>query len=494
MSRKCNIITRVDCSCSGVVKGTRPKVCPHHNHLVCVPDSAKEWDYAKNTTSPDKVSVSSPTKAWWICSKCSISYQQNISTRTLYNTRCPYCAAKKASPNANLKILHPELMDQWDYHRNELGPENYRPGSNKKVWWLCRADKHREELNGIFGWQAKITDRTKRIATGCPSCNMSGYDQIKGGTREYIRQCSIIHGNKYIYDKVNYTTSDAKVCIICPIVDSNGIMHGEFIKAASSHKAGHGCPKCGDASYAQRIGGQDHFISEANRIHGLGRYDYSLVNYVDSHIPLEIICNMKSKDGTVHGIFMQNSNNHKNGKGCPKCADQRKISRKAQEIYDYLVSIGYCNDDVSMKMEWSDVDNLKDKAALRIDYYLFDCQLMIEVDGAQHFKETLAGTFTSNSKRPLIDRLRKDMLKDSYSLMHSKSMLRIPYNQTAEESIAWIEYAVRICRNGQRVYFSYPHFHDVLSKLGYVGSDIYVFIVPSPNLVFIDSRFNTTYN
>lgn len=403
MSRTKNKIVRADCSCKGVVKGARPKVCIHYNHLTCVSDSAKEWDYLKNTYSPEQIAPSTNKKAWWICSRCSASYEQLISIRTLNNARCPYCAGKIASLNDNLKINHPELMCQWDYNKNKDLPESYRPGSNKKVWWVCTADKHKNDPNGVFNWEARIADRTKKSSTtGCPSCNMSGYDQTVGGTQEYIKQCSIVHNNKYIYDKVIYTTSENKIIIICPVIGFNGIPHGEFIKPAASHKAGSGCPLCADRSYAQRMGGQDYFILEAKQIHGENRYDYSLVNYKDAHTPLQIICHVIAKDGIVHGMFMQNANNHKNGRGCPKCSEERKISLKAQEIYDCLITFGYSNDGVSMKMEWTDPENLRDILPLRVDYYLFDCSLIIEVDGAQHFKETESGTFTSMIKEVVI--------------------------------------------------------------------------------------------
>ena len=41
-------------------------------------------------------------------------------------------------------------------------------------------------------------------------------------------------------------------------------------------------------------------------------YDYSEVNYVNSHSPVVIICN-------IHGRFTQLPATHKSGSGCPKC-------------------------------------------------------------------------------------------------------------------------------------------------------------------------------
>ncbi len=39
----------------------------------------------------------------------------------------------------NFTIYYPELLDEWDYERNDgLLPESLSVGSNKKVWWKCK--------------------------------------------------------------------------------------------------------------------------------------------------------------------------------------------------------------------------------------------------------------------------------------------------------------------------------------------------------------------
>ena len=60
----------------------------------------------------------------------------------------------------------------------------------------------------------------------------------------------------------------------------------------------------------------DEFIRESNILHNY-KYDYSKVNYIDSHSKVTIIC-------PVHGEFLQTPDKHVNGQGCPECA---KITR-----------------------------------------------------------------------------------------------------------------------------------------------------------------------
>jgi hypothetical protein len=84
----------------------------------------------------------------------------------------------------------------------------------------------------------------------------------------------------------------------------------------------------------------EEFIIKAKLVHN-NTYDYSLVNYVNSHDKVRIIC-------SVHGEFEQRPNNHLNSGGCKKCYhDNNNIGNdnfisKAKQIhgdtYDYSVT------------------------------------------------------------------------------------------------------------------------------------------------------------
>ena len=59
----------------------------------------------------------------------------------------------------DLATVMPELVKEWDYNKNTIGPENYLPKSGKKVWWKCQTCGHE--------WEAVIRNRTK--GHGCPN-------------------------------------------------------------------------------------------------------------------------------------------------------------------------------------------------------------------------------------------------------------------------------------------------------------------------------------
>lgn len=74
-----------------------------------------------------------------------------------------------------------------------------------------------------------------------------------------------------------------------------------------------GCPYCKlERSLYTRA---PNFITKASKLHD-NKYDYSNVEYTNSHTKVIIIC-------STHGEFTQTPRNHLNGQGCPKCANEK---------------------------------------------------------------------------------------------------------------------------------------------------------------------------
>ena len=99
----------------------------------------------------------------------------------------------------------------------------------------------------------------------------------------------------------------------------------------------------------------EEFINKAILIHGV-KYNYSLVDYIDTRSKIVIICN-------EHGEFMQKPNDHLNGCGCNSCglktikdkfkSNNSNFISKAKEIhgdkYDYS-KVNYVNAHVKVKI------------------------------------------------------------------------------------------------------------------------------------------------
>jgi len=101
------------------------KILPGYNDIATTcPEILKEWNYDKNTITPQEIMKSSGKKVWWICDKgheWEISpNQRTYSSNSLKHgykkgTNCPYCAV-------NITISKGE-QEVYDYVKNIL-PKN----------------------------------------------------------------------------------------------------------------------------------------------------------------------------------------------------------------------------------------------------------------------------------------------------------------------------------------------------------------------------------
>lgn len=130
---------------------------------------------------------------------------------------------------------------------------------------------------------------------------------------EFAEKARKIHDNKYDYSLVNYINAYTKVKIICPL-------HGIFEQTPSVHLRDKcKCPQCAilERNLTKTT---EQFINEAKQIYS--KYDYSLVNYLGSHIKVKIICKL-------HGIFEILPYALLQKQGCRKCGYiNRKIPHK----------------------------------------------------------------------------------------------------------------------------------------------------------------------
>ena len=80
------------------------------------PDVVKEWNYQRNTITPEKITVSSGRKVWWKCSR-GHEWQTSIANRTLHNSGCPSCNRCKRTKNIDTGEIFDSLKAAADkYH------------------------------------------------------------------------------------------------------------------------------------------------------------------------------------------------------------------------------------------------------------------------------------------------------------------------------------------------------------------------------------------
>ena len=188
-----------------------------------------EFDHERNVDMDISIMTSgSHTKLWW---KCSLghSWPSAVSKRFLGQS-CPYCLGKKAWKGYNdLSTTNPELVSEWDFEKNEIPVYEYRPMSNKKVWWKCEKG---------HSWDAVISKRV--IGEKCPVCQGKrievGYNDLATTHPSLVLEWDY-EKNTGILPTEFSKGSDRKVWWICK-------QNHSWKAVISSRASGVGCPQC----------------------------------------------------------------------------------------------------------------------------------------------------------------------------------------------------------------------------------------------------------
>ncbi len=257
---------------------------------------------------------------------------------------------------------------------------------NKKVIITC-------PIHGNFKQQPKYHLK----GNGCITC-----DRIYKTGELFIERSNKIHNQKYDYTQSIYSGSKDMIKIIC-------ITHGMFKQRPNDHLNGHGCPKCCNENNGllKRNKSAINYINKANIIHN-NKYDYNLLNYVDSNHKVKIVC-------PIHGEFAQYPQEHLRGYGCSKC----KSSKGELEIIRILekYSINYEHQ--------KKFDGCENKRKLSFDFFLEDINTCIEYDGEQHIKQK--EFFGGNVGLELTQ--KRDNIKTKFCQDNGIKLLRIPHTE-----------------------------------------------------------------
>ena len=287
-------------------------------------------------------------------------------SRKIHGDKYDYSKVEYVNANTKVRIICPEHGEFWQT------PNNHLRGCGCP---MCKAQKNGdskrsnrndfiEKATAIHGNKydySKVvyTNNSTKVCIICPEhgefwqtpnhhlqkhgCQKCANVE-KQTTKDFICKAKDIHGDKYDYSNVEYVNNHTKVCIICS-------EHGEFWQTPKNHLKGQGCPKCAVKIRATKNAlSKNNFIEKAKKIHG-DKYDYSKVEYINTHTKVCIIC-------PEHGEFWQMPNEHLQGCGCSKCSNRIKLDteefiRRAREIhgnrYDYS-KVEYINAQTKVKI------------------------------------------------------------------------------------------------------------------------------------------------
>lgn len=315
----------------------------------------------------------------------------------LQGNGCRKCKYEKQAKRLSGKDTFVDRANKIHDFKYSYENINYKD-SITKVAIIC-------PVHGVF----EQTPAIHLQGSGCPKCAMDlTKSKISFDTDIFIEKAKKVHGDKYDYSNVVYTNQTTKVEIVCPI-------HGSFWQTPKKHLTGSGCRKCG----YEKIGEvcrktTEQFIEEAKAVHG-NRYDYSEVNYVNSHSDVKIKC-------AIHGEFYQNAYGHLSGYGCPKCMlkEQNKIFDFIKsEFPEYIWSWEYKNDWLGNQ---------------RIDICCENKKLAIEYNGPQHYMPIVSyGGEESYLKTIERDERKQELCKENGFILYVIKYDDVNYDRIRED-------------------------------------------------------------
>lgn len=330
-----------------------------------------EWDFEKNNEqlSPQSVLACSHKSVYWKCNS-GHSWKTAIRDR-IKSGGCPYCSGKRIVAGYNdFATKHPDLLDEWNYEKNSVAPQEIASSSNAKVWWKCSVCGHE--------WQAQIGNRAR--GSECPICSEKKRAE-NSRIASYEKSLAVLYPellkewdykqNKNFDPKTINPGSEQKVYWKCKKCGNS------YIAGIGSRTSGTACPICAGKIIVAGTNDLQTWCNETGKKYILDEWDYQKNKILPSEIApfankkIWFICKMG------HSYQATLANRTHNSTGCPECEKKSRTSFPEQALYYYLKK--YYPDTInSYHSEWL--------GKLELDIYIPSKQVAIEYDGVRWHK------------------------------------------------------------------------------------------------------------
>lgn len=377
-------------------------------------------NFPNDDIDPTKIARSSKKEIWWecqdplphkICSHgCRHIWKGTISGRAGGSRfrGCPLCSdnSEKVCQHNSLGGLYPNLMDEWDFDKNDVDPYSIKPNYRHKVHWKCTTS----ECGCIHEWKATPNHRVSSgKGTGCPGCSRP----------RKLHCCNTLdNDDSGLFDLWDDVSDKSDIPIKsttpyawrCPKTCPHGCEHTWKRSPYNiMEKGNNDCPYCEETTTRKR-----RYCKHTNLIathpHIMGSFDHE--GNTKNGIMVDIT---KISRGSDHKYKWKCNNGHSYdcsvanrvaGKGCRECKHKTETMVR-DELKEYNV------DRKAFSADWC-----KHERLLPFDILLPDYKIIVEIDGPQHFVQV------SNWRDPK-EELYNDSFKTMKAFINGYSVLRI---------------------------------------------------------------------
>lgn len=338
--------------------------------------------------------ISSNKKMSIQCNTCSYIFDMTPN-KHLSGQGCSKCARtrhkekSKKIKNDNIN----KLIREWKELYNNY---TYKQKNNTIV---VTCEEHGETINVYRG--------ANSVKYPCRKCGIKIRSDYNSYTNEhYIKHAKILHENKFSYfikDNVIYANCDNNAH---PPFELTGNIKYNHLNKLS------GCKECKKVLFRKKYSKtQQEFINESKIIHN-NMYDYTLVNYINCHTKVKIICKK-------HGVFEQTPLNHLQRCGCKICN---------QSLAENTMAILFDKYNISYEREYTFDDCLSPKnRKLKYDFFISKLNMLIELDGQHHFKVISYSDDMDKNEENYKNVVLYDEIKNKYAIENNIKLIRVPY-------------------------------------------------------------------
>lgn len=373
------------------------------------------WWSDKNELKPWQISKGSNKKIYFDCDKCN-HYFSSTLCNILGGNWCPFCSHRKLCDNDdcgecfNRSFASHEKSKYWS-NKNKLIPRQVFLNSNNKFDFKC--DKCIHYFTALL---SSISSDKK--PTWCPYCFRKKLCDNNDCDDCFNKSFASHEKSKYwssrndVFPRFIFKSAKNKYYFNC-----NNCNH-EFnssIYHVTSTKLPRWCPYCTNQQLCDNID-CDICFNKSFASHEKSKFltDKNInPRYIfkNSNKKYEFTC--EDCNGIFNSVLSGVTRQYITSSWCPYC-----VNKTEKKLFDYL-SKEYLDINRQYKPEWC-ISNVS-KRFLPFDFFIPSLNIIIEIDGKQHFKQVLNWDNPKHTQS-------KDLYKMKKAYDNGISVIRIPCN------------------------------------------------------------------
>lgn len=399
------------------------KICFDRSFASC--EKSEYWNYKLNNNSkPRQYFKGSSKKFWFTCNVCNHNFQQSPNYITSSKRWCPYCGNKNLCDDVNCKKCFDKSFASHEKSKyldkilnGDINPRKIFKNSNKKYFFKCGICNHvlsksPDNITSKDNWCAYCVNQKLCDNENCKMCFEKSFANHE--KCQYLDKTKTNINPRYVF-----RSAHIKLPFKCNICNH---LFEKSLNSLAVHNSW--CPYCCTGEHILCNNNDCQFcFNRSFAKHEKSKYwNYNLNNNISPR-NVTISTGMKywfdcNKCGNVFNTRLCEITTRNTW--CNICKNKTEV-----KLLDWLKSQNY-NVTFQKKFDWC-----KKQFCLPFDYYLEDLNIIIELDGSQHYEDKKCW----NSK--YLDVQENDKYKSDLALLHNISVIRILQSDVWLDKIDW---------------------------------------------------------